>query len=383
MSLVKADNITDLAGSGSPNFPYGMKVYGSNVSLVGEIKQFRKNTPISTAFPYFNLSLPTQVLSATTYIDYVPYLRSVEVEVPFSSLNVGQNQSDGSSTFTINNITGVVPTVGQWIAILSASSPSAPSFNNFQYRIVTNVPNATQLGVDEIFSLPGGSYVHLLNHSVSTSSFTGTIDASNTVFKLNLTNDAGSNSAVHRALFSALYDDYAFGFIGSNTTHNRFAEWDMTVSICPGSTWIEANAVERTITALTVNTNERHITLSGSNFTNGTYTIKIFPHRITGSTTTARHRQILDVHLGNIGLEVVSGLRRRDRMQGHRHAEPFQVQNSINGSLPRYDISSSATATQGLPITDGSNGSPRTDQFTQPRTLGVYYYEGTGRLVGI
>jgi hypothetical protein len=91
-------------------------------------------------------------------------------------------------------------------------------------------------------------------------------------------------------------------------------------------------------------------------------------------------------------MQVVTGLRTRDRLQGHRHA------SGISGDSPnsRYglfnsgivgalaDNSSVYNVNTGFitsdPITDAVNGTPRTGQFTRPRGLGVIFYEYVGRV---
>ena len=368
-------------------------------SYVGELKTFRVRRTASKAFPYWNLSLPDQTLTQTSYPDYVSYLRSVAIEVPFSSTNIGTNQSDGGDSFTLAAAPLVTPTVGQYIVIMSTTPPptfSAADMNDFQFRIVTNVSGNT-IGVDEKFTMPINSYVHLLNHNNATSHFTGTIISTN-VFCLNVTNDSGENAAVHRALFSALFEDYAFSIIGSNVTHSRYAEWGMVASICSGSTWVEASAVERNISSFSVSGSERRITFDGAVLTNGTYTVKFFPYRIINNATSAKHRQNLDVHLASNGLDSISGLRRRDRIQGHRHSisDPghshlvYGFNDAVNDAFPTLTgssqgwVESTAAATTGISVLETSsdtvNGTSRSDQFTRPRGLGVYFYEYMGKV---
>ena len=126
------------------------------------------------------------------------------------------------------------------------------------------------------------------------------------------------------------------------------------------------------------------ITCSASGLTGGAKTassanISIYPHRIAGSTTTARHKELTDAAIMNDGLYNVLGLAQRDQMQGHKHTTTAHTMYAGvifpgppgGGSMAIGAISD--------PTNDGTNGAPRTGLNTRPRSgiFNFYAYVGT------
>jgi hypothetical protein len=119
-------------------------------------------------------------------------------------------------------------------------------------------------------------------------------------------------------------------------------------------------------------------------------TCKFYPHRVSGSSTTARHLSIAGrtlVAQGDSDTEVFYGLRRRDRGQGHRHLDlghthSVTKSNELGGNQHPYNYGEYSNpgstalgyANIGDPSTDGSNGTPRTGKTTDPRALGAIPY---------
>lgn len=107
---------------------------------------------------------------------------------------------------------------------------------------------------------------------------------------------------------------------------------------------------------------------------------KFYPHRIVGSSTTARHLSIAGRTLvadGDSNGEIFYGLRRRDRMQGHVHNVTDAYNTSPNGSGPGGygDVgSTSTTRTTTTQLNDGVNGVPRIGLTTDPRAIGAVPY---------
>lgn len=115
-------------------------------------------------------------------------------------------------------------------------------------------------------------------------------------------------------------------------------------------------------------------TISGTIATGAT-TMTVYPHRIVGSTTTAKvYKDTGRATLAMDGNRSLMGFRRRDRMQGHLHThvindgETFAVHlsNGGGGGSNNYNQSSSS------PVTDGTNGTPRTGPNTEPNSTTVY-----------
>ena len=105
-----------------------------------------------------------------------------------------------------------------------------------------------------------------------------------------------------------------------------------------------------------------------------------YTYRVAGAATTARLLRIagfVGVAAGDAGGEVVGGFRKMDRTQRHIHGT---VANPAGAEYVNY-LNTTADASTGLdntfigpPITDGTNGTPRTGKTTDPRSAGQYAY---------
>ena len=105
-----------------------------------------------------------------------------------------------------------------------------------------------------------------------------------------------------------------------------------------------------------------------------------YTYRVAGAATTARLLRIagfVGVAAGDAGGEVVGGFRKMDRTQRHIHGT---VANPAGAGYVNY-LNTTADASTGLdntfigpPITDGTNGTPRTGKTTDPRSAGQYAY---------
>jgi len=333
-------------------------------SYVGELKSFRIRRTTSVAFPFWNLSLPDQTLSAGTYPDYVDYLRSIKLETCSPTLLTGNVSTSGNST-TITFASSQTLTAGSLLYFHSAS----------QFRIILS-GSTTSYVVDEPITLSSQA-VSIIDQSNYSSTFSGAW--STTAFTL-------TDNAQNKILLDALTEDayYTGASISSgtitpiNTTNWLILRW--------GTTDINITSFNPTTRVLNV--------ASGS--PTGT-TIELYPHRISGSVN-AYHKQVDDSVLINNGIQVINGLRLRDRIQGHRHSiddpshrHAILGQNDVvNDAYPTMTgpgqgwIEYTEYATTGItvrePSTDTVNGTPRTGQFTRPRGLGIYFYEYMGRI---
>ena len=326
-------------------------------TYVGEIKNFRTRRDVSTTFPFFLLSNPDQTLSESIYPDYVPYLRNIKVETPITT-QVGTVSGNPSNTTSLSFTSTPSQTLsaGTLIYIHNALAGGQTG----QFRIIVSGSGSGPYTLDEALTSTNTTPISVINNSSYLSSFAGTW--STRTFTL-------TDSAAARILMEALNEDYLYnGGIITNWMTLRCAETDVAVE--------SFNAVNRTIT--TVNA-----------ISSPTNNIELYPHRSTTSGI-AIHKQVDDSVLINNGMQVVNGLRLRDRMQKFVLQVSRYNVNSGSLSVGSHVIASNVypTPTRELSgyyadefISDGLNGTPRTGQFTRPRGLGVYFYEYVGRVI--
>lgn len=154
--------------------------------------------------------------------------------------------------------------------------------------------------------------------------------------------------------------------------------------------WLSVNIAGTDYAITNVNTGSRTLTVTGTP-ASGAQTAIVYPYRIAGSSTTARLRKVggraLMSHSDDDG-ELLSGLRRRDRMQGHWHditglAGAKTGTTSTAGANRNWFAGNGGGTTGGVegPITDGANGTPRTGKSTIPPLAAGYLYIWGGRYV--
>ena len=111
----------------------------------------------------------------------------------------------------------------------------------------------------------------------------------------------------------------------------------------------------------------------------GATTMTIYPHRIVGSTTTAKvfkdaGRATMS-HDGNLR---IAGTRRRHHMQGHLHGDtsyPLQIRSTLQsgGSATGAWVGGSGTDIKTY-YTDATNGTPIPGPESEPNSTSVYRY---------
>lgn len=138
-----------------------------------------------------------------------------------------------------------------------------------------------------------------------------------------------------------------------------------------------------------VNRAAHTITVSGTP-TSGSQTAIVYPYRIAGSTTTARiFKDSGRATMTPDGITYGGGMRRRDRLQGHYHDLYYydDVTNlaSTGATAVSRILGASASSVKATsldkiraPITDGTNGTPRTGPTTDPAASIVYRYMWAG-----
>jgi hypothetical protein len=131
-----------------------------------------------------------------------------------------------------------------------------------------------------------------------------------------------------------------------------------------------------------INTSTRVITVTGAPSA-GSQTVEFFNYRITGSTTTARLFEVKGrgfIAPNDSSGRHQNGLRVRDRFQGHWHQ---QRGSNISGTTTFQSTHSSTIDTPNIninqpnitnPITDGTNGTPRTGSTTHGAGVSAHLY---------
>ena len=191
----------------------------------------------------------------------------------------------------------------------------------------------------------------------STTSFTGS--ASGSIITLN-------NNANNNAVLEGLLEDQIF-----YGAYNRPITWG-------GSDFVITN----------INGVTRAITVTGTP-TAGAGSATFHPYRIVGSTTTARilaHDGLVLATGGASGR--VTGLVTRDRGQGHHHEYFYapatrQTSGSLLDAMEQagntLDDRNETARRVRNPLSDGTNGTPRTGSTTRDRSFAVRLYAHVGR----
>ena len=179
-----------------------------------------------------------------------------------------------------------------------------------------------------------------------------------------------TNNAANVAMITALAREYLYA--GSPTTNWRLLH--------DGTN--EFNIIAISVSARTIQVNLDSKTAAGS-------AIEIYRHRVYGSTTSARHFSEAGLGFYQAGGDKISGLRRLDQMQGHRH--PLLGANGIGGSR-NYHYYRGTNRVSGEPeqvserwpvygelTSDDIHGTPRIGTKTEIEagTLLAYIYVGT------
>ncbi|TGN20813.1 hypothetical protein [Leptospira idonii] len=232
----------------------------------------------------------------------------------------------------------------------------------------------SSIDVEEVISsptYPSAFIEHLRNQKLEylsgesgeVSSWSVTVSGSNITFP---------NSISSIAILTALAED--------ETIHGTYTNW-RTVNI---------NGTDYSITNINLVT--RIVTVSGSP-ASGSQTAIFYPHRIAGSSTTAREFEVsgmTTIAANDPDGYFILGLRTRGFMQGHWH-NTYYCNNSTGGALNRMYGSNNYTGATifdkneangeiGSPATDGTNGTPLTRKVTHGPAVSGHKYKWCGGL---
>ena len=140
---------------------------------------------------------------------------------------------------------------------------------------------------------------------------------------------------------------------------------------------ITVNSVEFPIT--NINTATRVITVTGTPSA-GSQTVEFYNYRITGSSTSARLFEVKADSLispNDSSGRHQNGLRVRDRFQGHWHQSyNYNASSLIGAQIGGASNITSASTFNNIkePITDGTNGTPRTGSTTHGQGISAHIY---------
>ena len=338
-----------------------------SIYRVGQSLITQEEIALSSSDPWFNLATPTSTLSAANYVDYVPYLRTIIAGPRWSSAVLS-----GTVTLAGTALTGSSTNFDPEIAV--GDLVFIEKLN--QFRFIATRTSDTAATVDEPGTAAAGARIWKITRAVNkTTTFpiTSYQITGATSFSLWFNEGSTTKQPENYILMRALAEAYAYD-----------REYG-TLTLPEAIGGIPAGDYQITgVTLANVGTSSAVITCSATGLTPGAKTastanISIYPHRIAGSTTTARHKELTDAAIMNDGLYNVLGLAQRDQMQGHKHTTTAHTMYAGvifpgppgGGSMAIGAISD--------PTNDGTNGAPRTGLNTRPRSgiFNFYAYVGT------
>lgn len=328
---------------------------------------------------------------ATTGTPSVPSIASTDI--PVATILV--DNSTGTYAYTVTDarqalqITGLAPTlvngkfVGERFFIGAKLTPGV------------NCPVVARYDANHDITASGGSagtnaplLVNLYRNEAANVPTLGTFHTSWSVTVANGVPSGGSSRISFGADGDGLLDRLtADALVSGFLNGNQAATFSADFSTAATQLYLTVNGSDFPITA--ISTASRYVDVTGSP-TTGSQTAIFYPYRC-GVATSIRLRKLsgfVQAVAGDYDGEVIDGLRTMDRGQGHKH-------NSANGTpsggaqtnVPFTTTSTTATGTYGytiptdVPLTDGTNGTPRTGKTTSPRSAGGYLYEWAGILV--
>jgi hypothetical protein len=371
-------------------------ISGSIVSpyRVGQSLITQEEITLSAMDPWFNLSSPTATLNASNYVDYVPYLRAITAGPRWSSAVLTGTVTLAGTALT-GSSTNFDPelTVGDLVFIEKLN----------QFRYIATRTSDTAATVNEPGTAAAGARMWKITRAVSkvtTFPITSYQITGATAFALWLNEGSTTKQPENYILMRALAEAYAY-----DREYGTLTLPDAIGDIPAGDYQITG------ITLANVGSSSAVITCSATGLTPGAETastanISIYPHRIAGSTTTARHKELTDAAIANDGLYNVLGMAQRDQMQAWQAGSNADATGALDYYMSiqnrNYITSNTLHTGAGQPIAavragtgsgfggqgvasmikamgDGTNGTPRTGPRTGPRSgiFNFYAYVGT------
>ncbi len=351
---------------------------GGGLPRVGKIDITQEERTLAADMPWYNLANPTATLAVANFVDYVPYLRAITAGPRWTSAVLTGTVTLAGTALTGSG-TNFDPelTVGDLVFIEKLN----------QFRFIATRTSDTAATVDEPGTAAAGARIWKITRAVNkTTTFpiTSYQITGATSFSLWFNEGSTTQQPENYILMRALAEAYAYD-----------REYG-TLTLPEAIGGIPAGDYQITgVTLANVGTSSAVITCSATGLTPGAKTastanISIYPHRLAGSTTTARHKELTDAAITNDGLYNVLGLAQRDQMQGHWH--DITQRTGSGTTVSSYGTASSASRS----LTNNGNttyfdwnafslranatdGTPRTGPRTRPRSgiFNFYAYVGT------
>lgn len=178
-----------------------------------------------------------------------------------------------------------------------------------------------------------------------------------------------TNNTANNSMIAELAEDYLFA--GSPSTGWRILH--------DGTN--EFNITGISVSARTITVNLDSKTASGTS-------ISIYLNRVYGSTTSCKHFSWAGLGLYMTGQNKITGLRRRDKFQGHEHLLMYtSAAGAATSTWARgnaestnvYQTTNGRGGTNYGAVTDGTNGTPRTGPKTEMEsgTILAYMFVGS------
>ena len=337
---------------------------------VGDIKISLSYLTLSSDVPYLDLAIPSRNLDIANFIDYVPYLRDIQAGLKWTS-----TQITGTVTIPSSSTAGSTTVLGSGTnlsADLAAGNLIFIEKLN-QFRYIATVTSTTAATIDEPGDAAAGADIYKISRSTAYNadfSFTAAQVMDSTTFSLFVNYGVDTQYPENYILLQSIAEAYAcdreYGTITLPSSFGGVPAGDYQIT---------------SVTLANVGSSSPAIVcecagLSTGALSTGSGTLNVYPHRIAGSTTTARHKELTDAALTNDGMYNVMGLAQRDQLQG------FIVSISGGGAGSGGVDTNAATGTlrySSGPLSDGTNGTPRTGPRTRPRSgiFNFYAYVGT------
>jgi len=388
-TLVDTDYIVVQTSSGVYKKVDGAQLRALRSVEVGDISFSLEHRTLSSDVPYLDLAIPSRNLDIANFLDYVPYLRDIQAGLKWTS-----TQITGTVTIPSSSTTGSTTVLGSGTnlsADLAAGNLIFIEKLN-QFRYIATVTSTTAATIDEPGTAAAGADIYKITRSTAYNadfSFTAAQVMDSTTFSLFVNYGVDTKYPENYILLSAIAEAYAcdreYGTITLPSSFGGVPAGDYTIT---------------SVTLANVGSSSPAIVcecsgLSTGALSTGSGTLNVYPHRIAGSTTTARHYEVTDAAVMSDGLYNVLGMRTRDYGHGHEHDLRFYsgggadvyvsstnyIADRTGGGhfLGKATTNATNTVIIGGERTDNINETPRTGPRTHPRSgiFNFYAYVGT------